>query len=165
MNEPILINKLYLGEAESESESIYTTELKRELQKKLNGYLSQDKRKGLMDISLITMDELIEKLVISRLKCFYCKESIKLLYKHNQHKNQVIESNIMAGSESRIVSTGKNNNLADRDLKQWTLDRINNNLEHSNNNTVVACLKCNLDRRRKNFHAYTFTKNLYIRKL
>lgn len=163
MDESILINRIYLGE----SESIHTTDLKRELQKKLNGYLSQDKRKGLTDISLITIDELIEKLVISRLKCCYCRESIKLLYKHNHPKNQVIESNIMTGTEteSRIVSTGKNNNHTDRDFKQWTLDRINNNLDHSDKNTVVACLKCNLDRRRKNFHAYTFTKNLCIRKL
>ena len=171
MDESILINRIYLGESErqteSNSESIHITDLKRELQKKLNGYLSQDKRKGLTDISVITMDELIEKLVISRWKCCYCKESIKLLYKHNHLKNPVIESNIIRGSEteSRIVSTGKNNNHTDRDFKQWTLDRINNNLEHSNKNTVVACLKCNLDRRRKNFHAYTFTKNLSIQKL
>lgn len=162
MDDSILINKIYLGE----SESIYTKELKRELQKKLNGYLSQDKRKGLTDISLITIDELIEKLVVSRLKCCYCKESIKLLYKSKPLIEPVIESNIIrrTETETRTVSTGKNNNT-DRDFKQWTLDRINNNLEHSNKNTVISCLKCNLDRRRKNFHAFTFTKNLCIRKL
>ena len=26
----------------------------------------------------------------------------------------------------------------------WTLDRINNDLSHTNDNTCISCLKCNL---------------------
>ena len=28
--------------------------------------------------------------------------------------------------------------------KQWTLDRLNNDINHSSKNTVISCLKCNL---------------------
>ena len=47
-----------------------------------------------------------------------------------------------------------------RDEEQWTLDRINNYDEHSNENTIVCCLKCNLQRRRKNSEKFLFTKQL-----
>ncbi len=47
-----------------------------------------------------------------------------------------------------------------RDENQWTLDRINNYDEHSNENTIICCLKCNLQRRRKNSDKFLFTKQL-----
>ena len=37
-----------------------------------------------------------------------------------------------------------------RDEQQWTLDRIDNDKCHSDENTVISCLKCNLQRRVKN---------------
>ncbi len=46
--------------------------------------------------------------------------------------------------------------------KQWTLDRINNDIGHNNGNLVVACLECNLKRRRTNKDAFMFTKNMVI---
>ncbi len=47
-----------------------------------------------------------------------------------------------------------------RDEDQWTLDRLNNYDEHSNDNTIICCLKCNLQRRRKNSDKFLFSKQL-----
>jgi len=30
---------------------------------------------------------------------------------------------------------------------QWTLERINNDFGHNNDNVVIACLQCNVERR------------------
>lgn len=107
--------------------------LKNELKRKINGYKHQDINKKLYDKNLIiTLDEVIKKLVISELICVYCKCNIFLLYK-----------NI-------------------RDENQWTLDRINNKLCHSNDNTLVSCLKCNLKRRNINMEKFKFTKQLNL---
>jgi hypothetical protein len=47
-----------------------------------------------------------------------------------------------------------------RDSNQWTLDRLNNYDEHSCDNTIISCLKCNLERRRQNSEKFKFTKQL-----
>ena len=47
-------------------------------------------------------------------------------------------------------------------MKQWSLDRIDNNIGHNRGNLVVACLECNLKRRRTNKDAFMFTKNMVI---
>jgi hypothetical protein len=49
-----------------------------------------------------------------------------------------------------------------REEKQWTVDRIDNDLGHNNDNFVLACLKCNLKRRRQNMKDFLFTKQLNI---
>jgi hypothetical protein len=49
-----------------------------------------------------------------------------------------------------------------RENKQWTLDRIDNNLGHNEDNVVIACLECNLKRRRTNQSKFLFTKQLKI---
>ena len=49
-----------------------------------------------------------------------------------------------------------------REDYQWTLDRIDNNIGHTCDNTIIACLKCNLQRRRINKGAFLFTKQLKI---
>ena len=169
-----LINQIYL---KCQKDEPLHKQVLRELQTKLNGYLNQDKKKDLTDINLITIDELLEKLVISKLKCLYCKEPVKILYKTTKTKevtNMCMNNDTNDTNDTtsiKIVSTEKIKNKNDndykyvKDLKQWTLDRINNNLEHSNENTVVACLKCNLERRRINKLAFEFTKNLHIKKL
>jgi hypothetical protein len=131
-----LINKLYMG-----CEFIEKKFLLNELSCKINSYKSQDIKKDYHELkNLITLDDIIVKLVSCKLKCYYCNDDIKILYKES------------------------------RDKKQWTLDRLNNYDEHTNLNTIISCLECNLQRRRKNSEKFKFTKqlenkNLQIKKL
>lgn len=126
-----LINRLYLNEIFP-----YKNDIIKELDKKLYSYITQDihKNKHIQDAN-ITRDEIIEKLVLSKLKCFYCNCDIVFLY------NKI------------------------RTMNQWTLDRINNDLNHSNNNVIISCLKCNLQKRCQNHDDFLFTKRLTIHKL
>lgn len=66
------------------------------------------------------------------MKCNYCSNNIFILYKMR------------------------------RDPSQWTLDRINNDLAHEKGNVILACLKCNLERRCVDKDKFTFTKKLII---
>ena len=125
-----MINQLYL--IDSCKEEVL---LKREIDKKINGYKQQDINKKIFNESLlISLPETIEKLVSSKLKCFYCKCNVLILYKDV------------------------------RDEKQWTLDRIDNDKCHSNLNTLISCLKCNLQRRTRDMEKFKFTKQLRIKK-
>jgi hypothetical protein len=47
-------------------------------------------------------------------------------------------------------------------MKQWSLDRVDNNIGHNSGNVVISCLECNLKRRRTNKDAFMFTKNMVI---
>jgi len=107
--------------------------IKTELNKKISSYKQQDIiRKLLNEEQFIDMDTVITKLYECNLKCYYCKERMVILYE--------------------LV----------REMKQWTLDRINNDLGHNRDNIVMACLDCNLKRRRKSSDAFLFTKQLNI---
>ena len=123
-----LINKYYL-EQDDEMKPYIT----KEIDAKINGYKAQDNKRQL-ECKLINREEIIEKLLVSRLLCNYCKNQVKVLFKEV------------------------------RDSKQWTLDRIDNDIGHSKNNTVICCLKCNLERRRLDSDKFKFTKQLKIKK-
>ncbi len=101
------------------------------LKNKLDSYKQQDKKKAYDDYdNFITLENIIEKLVAYNMRCYYCNSKTLILFKNV------------------------------RDNYQWTLDRINNYDEHSNANTIICCLKCNLQRRRKNSEKFKFTKQL-----
>jgi hypothetical protein len=107
-----IINNLYL-ENSFENDTFF----KREICKKNIGYKNQDIKKKIIDFTkLISLEYTIEMLMLSKLKCFYCKESCLLVYKHTFEK------------------------------KQWTLDRINNSHGHNIDNVVISCLECNIKR-------------------
>ena len=110
------------------------TLLLKEQYKKISGYKCQDKNKDNKD-TLITLEEVIEKLVASKLKCFYCSCNILVIYKNV------------------------------REPTQWTLDRKDNGLCHSCDNTLIACLKCNLQRRVTDMNKFNFTKKLLLKKI
>ena len=46
--------------------------------------------------------------------------------------------------------------------KIWSVDRINNDIGHNNDNVLISCLECNLKRRKTNKDAFLFTKQLKI---
>lgn len=125
-------NRLFMGDDCADCKT-----LARELEKKRYGYYQQDLRKKRVATieAVLTLDELEEKIVASKLRCFYCSRAVQLFYREA------------------------------RDPSQWTLDRIDNTRAHTASNTCVACLECNLQRRRTSHTGYAFTKNLSIRKL
>lgn len=124
------VNKIYLGIDIEEHKNIIS-----ELRKKTNSYKTQDEKKDRYDISsFIKNEELYEKLVVSKLRCFYCSKEVKVVYGYV------------------------------RDDFQWTLDRIDNGIGHSSVNTVISCLKCNLQRRVTDCKKFEFTKKLRIKR-
>ena len=125
INEISLINQLYLKNDFNEQNILSS-----EINKKINGYKTQDKKKDRLDDSFISFDETVEKLVTSKLKCYYCKESVVLMYKDVRQDNQ------------------------------WTLERIDNNICHSYDNVVISCLKCNLKRRCIDSNRFKFSKQV-----
>lgn len=125
------INTLYLTGNCNIHEKLFLSSL----DKKIHGYKTQDIKKSFHDITtLITREELLEKLVASKLKCYYCSTPVKILY-----------------------------SIA-REPLQWSLDRLDNYKSHTKDNTVIACLDCNLKRRRIDADKFHFTKNLTIKK-
>ena len=110
----------------------YKKECLKEIDGKITSYKTQDKNKNKYNNDNITREQVIEKLVSSKLKCYYCKCNVFIFY------NKV------------------------RDLDQWTLDRIDNDLSHSAENVIVSCLRCNLQRRCQNKDKFLFTKQLKI---
>lgn len=123
-----ILNQFFLGNDFDDKKYVKT-----ELEKKHKGYKTQDIKKNLFDLNnFITFDQMIEKLVVSKLKCYYCRCMCLLMY----------------------------NNV--REKKQWTLDRLNNDLGHTSKNTVVCCLECNLKRGTLNDEKFKFTKQLRI---
>lgn len=123
-----ITNQLYLNEDFPGKKDVI-----REIKSKLNGYKNQDVKRKLFDRELfINYDETIEKIMLSKLRCYYCKKPIKLIFKDK------------------------------RDPFQWTLDRLDNTKGHLNNNVVITDLKCNLQRRRQDDKKFLFSKQVNI---
>lgn len=122
------INRLYLDEEYEGKEYI-----KKEVQRKLRGYKNQDRKKDVFDKRyFISYDELLEKLVVSKLKCYYCRCECKLMYENIREK------------------------------KQWTLDRLDNDQGHNRDNVVVSCLECNVKKGTMDDEKFKFAKQMRI---
>lgn len=105
----------------------------REIERKIYGYKQQDIEKNRYDSALfLSIYDILEKIIKEKMKCFYCWEPMYVLYE--------------------IV----------RESKQWSVDRINNYQGHNKENFVLACLECNLKRRRRTSEKFLFTKQLSI---
>jgi hypothetical protein len=135
-----IINEIYSSLKNSEvvatTPSNISKVIKNQISNKLSNYKQQDILKKLFDKDkIIQLEETIEKLKISNLKCHYCNENIYLLYKFV------------------------------REMKQWSLDRIDNKIGHTCDNVIISCLQCNLNRRNKNSDSFLFTKQLKISKM
>jgi hypothetical protein len=123
-----LIKKLCVNEEFSGNSFV-----KKELERKIKSYRMQDiKKDKLNEEKLIKIDECIDKLVLSKMKCYYCMEDMLLIYENV------------------------------REAKQWTLDRIDNSIGHYTDNVVISCLSCNLKRRTMNDKKFKFSKQMKI---
>lgn len=123
-----ILNKLYLKEG---YEGIKTVQ--KSIEKKIKGYENQDiKKDKLNKKKLINYEDLLEILVISKLKCYYCKCDCLLMYDNVREK------------------------------KQWTLDRLNNDEGHNRDNVVVSCLECNLKKGTIDDKKFKFAKQMRI---
>ena len=105
----------------------------KQIEKKISSYKQQDvDKKVLNNEKIINLICIIDKLIETEIKCYYCKCKMFVLYENV------------------------------REPKQWTVDRINNDLGHNNDNFVLACLDCNLKRRCRSADKFLFTKQLNI---
>lgn len=129
-NQVSVLYELYIND---DSNNNYCSLMKSEIQKKINSYKNQDVKKDKYDESLFTSYENVLELIISqKVKCYYCKCSMYILYDKYREK------------------------------RQWSLDRINNDIGHNKDNLVASCLECNLKRRNMNCDRFKKGKILKI---
>lgn len=127
-NQIEILNKLFLNESYPGIKF-----MKKEVERKILSYKNQDIKKNKYNqTNFISYDDCLEKLVISKLKCYYCKGNCLIFYKNKLEKNQ------------------------------WTLDRIDNSIGHERDNVVICCYKCNVKRGRLNDEKFRFTKQMKI---
>ena len=71
-----MINMLYMDD-----EFEFKKELSAEINKKRNGYKQQDRKKEIFsEYYFIGYEQIVEKLVQSKLSCHYCKNNIHRIY-------------------------------------------------------------------------------------
>jgi len=110
-----------------------STFLLSEISKKISSYRQQDVLKKRLDKdNLISREYVTKTLVACGLSCHYCTQDVFLVYERC------------------------------RDMQQWSLDRINNDIGHNVGNVVVSCLKCNLQRKTRDSDKFVQTKQLVI---
>lgn len=120
----------------SEIKTSVVNKYKNHIKTKISSYKQQDVlKKKYNELNFVSYNEVLTLLNECDMRCCYCSCEIYVLYEYV------------------------------RETKQWTLDRINNDVGHNKGNLVISCLECNLKRRRTNKDAFMFTKNLVITKL
>lgn len=124
------INQLFFGE-NGDVHAFYSALIS----KKCAGYKQQDVANNIYDQRwFVTRDEVIELLVASKLKCYYCRRPCYVHY-----------------SESFCH-------------EQWTLERLSNDQGHNRANVVISCLKCNLNRGTKSSDKFKMGKQIRFTK-
>lgn len=98
---------------------------------KLRSYKDQDMKKNIYDRNkFITFEFIVSKLKQCSMICFYCKQTVNILYEYV------------------------------REPRQWTVERMNNDYGHNHDNVEIACLSCNVRRKTMYFERYISTKQL-----
>jgi len=130
----VIIKNIYEnnGDVNRENEPIKVL-IEKEINKKIYSYKNQDIIKKKFNLDcFIDYKNIIKMLYNCDLKCYYCKEDVLILYD--------------------LV----------REMKQWSLDRIDNEKGHNIDNVLISCLECNLKRKNIRKDAFLFTKELNI---
>ena len=103
---------------------------------KISNYKQQDIRRGIYNSDkFVSLSKITELMSNCDMKCYFCTCIMLLEYK------------------------------TVRDMKQWTVDRIDNDHGHNEDNVILCCLQCNLKRRRRQVSAFWQTENLIIKKI
>lgn len=127
-----ILGKIFMLDNIPEKKSNEELMLK-ELKSKIQNYKQQDKKHNFYDPDFfISLEKICELLISSKLKCYYCKQTIYILYNNSKQESQ------------------------------WTLDRIENDQGHNEDNCVISCLKCNLNRKTIDSKKFLFTKQMKI---
>ncbi len=136
LNEIDLSHNTQLSCIRSFQNNKLTKTIESHLRMKISGYKRQDQIKNKYDSSnFVSLTHVLYLLDQSNMTCCYCHEHVYILYEYV------------------------------RESKQWTLDRIDNNIGHNIGNLVISCLECNLKRRRTNKDSFMFTKNMVLVKM
>lgn len=83
----------------------------------------------------IDFNYVLNKLMQSKLHCFYCNCNMLVWYQYSHEPSQ------------------------------WTVERICNDKGHIKGNIEISCLSCNIRRQRMYFEKFRFTKQLVVKKL
>ena len=106
-----------------------------EIRRKLAGYRAQDVARGRAPAAgdaAPGVEGTLARLLGSGRRCYYCEQPTKVLYGRA------------------------------RAPEQWTLDRLDNSVSHTVENTVVSCMACNLRRRRQSAEAFRAVRQMKI---
>ena len=107
--------------------------IKKQLDKKINGYKQQDLlKKVFLPTEFVDIDTILQMFRTCNAKCYYCSCDMRIMYKFV------------------------------REPTQWTIDRIDNDKGHNINNIVLACLKCNLSRKCRSEQSFKMTKQMKL---
>jgi len=118
--------------SENSSDDVIKTVIQ-QIHNKITGYKQQDNLKKMFDEEkFLTFENVVERLVDSEIKCYYCKKEMMVLYDIS------------------------------REMTQWSIDRIDNDKGHNIDNYHLSCLDCNLKRRRRTDEKFRFTKQLNL---
>lgn len=118
--------------SEKSSDDVIKTVIQ-QIHNKITGYKQQDNLKKMFDeTQFVTFENIVERLVDSEIKCYYCKKEMMVLYDIS------------------------------REMTQWSIDRIDNDKGHNIDNYHLSCLDCNLKRRRRTDEKFRFTKQLNL---
>ena len=135
-NQLTILNQLFFDDISSNKMYNNTEESKtmfQQIKQKIRSYKQQDVLKNMWNKSnFVDISHVINRMIESKLLCYYCKHQMFILYE------------------------------VSREMKQWTIDRIDNDKGHNNDNYHLACLECNLKRRRQSDAKFLFTKQLKI---
>lgn len=126
----IIYNKNFFSSSLFKNYNQHQKFIIQQIKQKLYSYKNQDQLKNIYnENNFINSIKYILKLLYDcNLKCFYCKNTVLLIYENAYEP------------------------------KQWTLERINNNIGHNFDNICISCLKCNINRRTMLQKRYLFTK-------
>jgi hypothetical protein len=102
----------------------------RQILNKIAGYKCQDQHKHLFDPAKFVNFTDVLTMLNTNMTCYYCKECVLVLYDFR------------------------------REPRQWTLERLNNDLGHNRDNVVLSCLQCNLRRRTMLSSKYVQTQDM-----